>query len=91
MGGEVNAMPSVRGGHAQGERHMCFPHTGLSQEQGDAVLGDELKAREFPDLGLIDGGIEAEVERLEGDQGREARLFEAKLQCVLFSRIELAR
>ena len=45
---------------------MGLAHAGRSQEQDVAGLGDEGQVGQFLDQALVDGGLEGEVELLQG-------------------------
>ena len=85
VGGKVNTVSTVCGGYTERERHMRFTNAARAEQQRDAVLVDKFQRREFADRCLVDLGIETEIKCLKGDRLRKAGLFEAKLECVLFS------
>ena len=45
---------------------MSLAHAGRSQQQDVAGLGDEGQVGQFPDMPLVDGGLEGEVELVQG-------------------------
>ena len=53
---------------------MGLAHAGRTQEQDVAGLGDEGQVGQFPDMPLVDGGLEGEAElvrsALEGQVGQ---------------------
>ena len=53
-------------------------------EDGD-FLGDEAAGGELGDEGLVDGGIEVEVELLEGFRGAEAGAADAQVELLVLA------
>ena len=51
---------------ARADGQVGLAHAGRTQEQHVAGLGDEGQVGDFLDQPLVDGGLEAEVELLQG-------------------------
>ena len=50
----------------QCDGQVCLAHTGRSEQQDVGGFGDEGEAGQLLDLALVDGGLEGEVELLQG-------------------------
>ena len=63
---EVGPVPSGNGLQPQGDGQMGLTHSRRAQQHQIGRLADEGQAGQFPDLALVDGGLEAEIELLQG-------------------------
>ena len=63
---EVSAVAILDGPQRQGDGQVGLAHAGRSQQQDVGGFGDEGQVGQFLDQPLVDGGLEGEVELLEG-------------------------
>ena len=59
-------MSTLGARYGQGDSQVCLSYAWCAQQQEVGGVRHEGHARQLPDLALVDGGLEAEVELLQG-------------------------
>ena len=71
-GGEVGAIPGVRGGPGQSDRQVCFAGPGRADQQDVGRRFEVAAGAEFVDQLAVDAGGGVEVEVVQGGRGGQA-------------------
>ena len=85
LGGEQHVVVGTNSGVAERLCDVGLPRAARPGDEDRDLLGDEAAGGQLGDEGVVDGGIEVEVELLEGFRGAEAGAADAQVELLVLA------